>query len=79
MDTYRSGFQFRHFRDIVFVVDAVAEQVAEVTQRSFQSIGRAFLFGLLERWSLSLAILCMTIADVLCINISLPSAELTSW
>ena len=67
----RTGFDFGHPRKIVFVVDAVAKEVAEISQSPLQSISCSLLLCFLESSRPALAILDMAISDVLAHLVSL--------
>lgn len=65
MLTYRSRFNFRDFRNIIFVVDAIAQNVAKVPQCTLKGISRPFFLGFLEGSSFAFAVLDMTVSYVL--------------
>lgn len=62
---YRSRFHFGDFRDIFFVVDAIAQNVSKVPECTLQGISCPFFLGFLESSSFPLAIFDVSVADVL--------------
>jgi len=62
---YRCYFNFHNLGHIVLVVYTISKHVSEVSKRSFQRISCSLLFRFFERGSLALAILDMSIANIL--------------
>lgn len=60
-----SNLDLGHSLEIVFVVEAIAQDVAKVAQGSFQGVGGGFLFSFLESSGLAFAILDVAVANVL--------------
>lgn len=65
MITHGRSFDLGDLGEIVFVVDTVAQNISKVSKCTFQSICCPLLFGFLECGRFSLAILDVTVANVL--------------
>lgn len=62
---YGSGFHFSDFRNIFFVVDAIAQNVAKVPECTLQGISCPFFLSFLKSSSFSLAIFDVSVSDIL--------------
>ena len=60
--------QFGNLGNIIFIVNAIAQYIPEISQRSFKCICGALLLGFLECCSFAFAIFDMAISDVLMIR-----------
>jgi hypothetical protein len=63
--TYWSGFDLGHFREVLLIIDAVAENVSKGPQCPLQSICCALLLGFLESGGFALAVFYMAVSNVL--------------
>lgn len=62
---YRSRFHFGDFRNIFFVVDAIAQNIAKIPECTLQGIGCPFFLSFLKSSSFPLAIFDVPVADIL--------------
>ena len=67
VDSPSGGLDFHlgHFGEIFFIVNTISEDIAEVPQSTFETVGCTLLLGLLKGGRFALAVLDMTIPDVL--------------
>jgi hypothetical protein len=61
----RLSFHGLDLHQVLFVIQAVTQNVSEGSQGTFQAIGCCLFLGLLKCWCLALAILDVTITNVL--------------
>jgi hypothetical protein len=61
----RLHFDLCDFLQVALIVEAVSKDVAKISQCSFQRIGGSLLLGLFKGSGLALAILDLTIANIL--------------
>ncbi len=60
-----TSFEFGDFGDVVFIIDAISEDIPKVPKRSFQRVCSAFFLGLFKGRSFAFAIFNVAIAYVL--------------
>ena len=58
-------FYLGHLGEVFLIVNTIPEDIAEVPQSTFETVGCTLLLGLLKGGRFSLAVLDMTIPDVL--------------
>lgn len=63
--SYRSRFHFRDFRNIFFVIDAIAQNVAKIPEGTLQGIRCPFFLSFLKSSSFPLAVFDVPVADIL--------------
>lgn len=63
--SYWCCLDFGNLGNVVLVIDTVAQHIAEIPQSTFQGICCAFFFGFFESCRLALAVLNMSIANIL--------------
>ena len=62
---YRSRFHFGDFRNIFFVIDAIAQNIAKIPECALQGIGCPFFLRFFKSSSLPLAIFDVSVSDIL--------------
>jgi hypothetical protein len=64
-NTHRRSLYLGDLGKIIFVINAITQDISKVSQCAFQSIRRPFFLGFLECGRFALAILDMAIANIL--------------
>lgn len=63
--SYRSDFDFGNLGKVVLIIDTVAQNIAEGPQCTLQCIGCPFFLSFLECCRFALAVLDVTVANIL--------------